>query len=223
MSYPETTLERATTRDEARVLFAQTMGLVAVTAGLFAVGAYLGRNMSNGAGFLWFIAAFVCLLGMNFAIQKSEQLAIGLLFGFGVLVGLDGPHDRVLREHQPAGRLAGRWGDSALHRRLRGRRLRDSPRPAAARSDPLLGAARADRVRDRHDLRAHPERLADLRGAGVGDLRGLHDDRLPASAEVEGHPGRAVARGVDLPGHPQRLPFLPDDLRPPQLIAVSRR
>ena len=25
---------------------------------------------------------------MNFAIQKSEQLAIGLLFGFGVLVGL---------------------------------------------------------------------------------------------------------------------------------------
>ncbi len=88
MSYPETTLERTTTRDEARVLFAQTMGLVAVTAGLFAVGAYLGRNMSNGAGFLWFIAAFVCLLGMNFAIQKSEQLAIGLLFGFGVLVGL---------------------------------------------------------------------------------------------------------------------------------------
>ena len=88
MSYPETTLERATTRDEGRVLFAQTMGLVAVTAGLFAVGAYLGRDMSNRAGFLWFIAAFVCLLGMNFAIQKSEQLAIGLLFGFGVLVGL---------------------------------------------------------------------------------------------------------------------------------------
>jgi len=44
--------------------------------------------MSNGAGFLWFIASFACLLGMNFAIQKSEQLAIGLLFGFGVLVGL---------------------------------------------------------------------------------------------------------------------------------------
>jgi FtsH-binding integral membrane protein len=88
VSYPETTLERTTTRDEGHVLFAQTMGLVAVTAGLFAVGAYLGRNMSNGAGFLWFIAAFACLLGMNFAIQKSEQLAIGLLFAFGVLVGL---------------------------------------------------------------------------------------------------------------------------------------
>lgn len=88
MSYPETTLEPAVTRDESRVLFSQTMGLVAVTAALFAVGAYLGRNMSYGAGLLWFIAAFVCLLGMSFAVRKSEQLAIGLLFGFGVLVGL---------------------------------------------------------------------------------------------------------------------------------------
>ena len=35
-------------RDDARVLFGQTMGLVAVTAALFAVGAYLGRNMSYG-------------------------------------------------------------------------------------------------------------------------------------------------------------------------------
>jgi modulator of FtsH protease len=89
MSYPETTtLERAPTRDETRALFGQTMGLVAVTAGLFAVGAYLGRNMSQGAGFLWFLVAFGCLIGMSFAIRKSEQLAIGLLFAFGVLVGL---------------------------------------------------------------------------------------------------------------------------------------
>jgi FtsH-binding integral membrane protein len=88
MSYQETALEPAVGRDDARVLFSQTMGLVAVTAALFAVGAYLGRNMSYGAGFLWFIAAFVCLLGMSFAIKRSEQLAIGLLFGFGVLVGL---------------------------------------------------------------------------------------------------------------------------------------
>jgi len=64
------------------------MGLVAVTAGLFAVGAYLGRNMSYGVGWLWFIAAFACLLGLNVAIRRSEQLAIGLLFAFGVLIGL---------------------------------------------------------------------------------------------------------------------------------------
>ena len=90
MSYPEPTVDRVETqtRDEAHVLFGQTMGLVAVTAGLFAVGAYLGRNMSQGAGFLWFLVAFGCLIGMSFAIRKSEQLAIGLLFAFGVLVGL---------------------------------------------------------------------------------------------------------------------------------------
>jgi FtsH-binding integral membrane protein len=90
MSFPETSLERTESqaRDESHVLFGQTMGLVAVTAGLFAVGAYLGRNMSSGAGFLWFLVAFGCLIGMSFAIRKSEQLAIGLLFAFGVLIGL---------------------------------------------------------------------------------------------------------------------------------------
>jgi FtsH-binding integral membrane protein len=76
------------TREETGTLFGQTMGLVAVTAGLFSLGAYLGRNLSSGTGILWFIAAFACLLGMNFAIKQSEQLAIVLLFGFGVLIGL---------------------------------------------------------------------------------------------------------------------------------------
>ena len=64
------------------------MGLVAVTCLLFAVGAYLGRDMSQGLGLLWFIVAFACLLGLNVAVRKSEQLAIGLLFAFGVLIGL---------------------------------------------------------------------------------------------------------------------------------------
>lgn len=72
----------------ARALFGQTMGLVALTSGLFAAGAYLGRNQSSGLGLLWFIAAFACLLGINVAARHSEQLAIGLLFGFGVLLGL---------------------------------------------------------------------------------------------------------------------------------------
>ena len=75
-------------RDEARALFGQTMGLVAVTAALFALGAYLGRDMSNRWGWLWFIAAIAVLFGLNAAVARSEQLAIGLLFGFGVLMGL---------------------------------------------------------------------------------------------------------------------------------------
>jgi FtsH-binding integral membrane protein len=64
------------------------MGLVAVTAGLFALGAYLGRDLSYGWGFVAYIASFALLIGLNFAVQRSEQLAIALLFGFGVLVGI---------------------------------------------------------------------------------------------------------------------------------------
>jgi FtsH-binding integral membrane protein len=75
-------------RDETRTLFAHTMGLVGVTAAFFAGGAYLGRDMSSGAGLLWLIAAFGCLFGLRFAVSRSEQLGIGLLFAFGLLVGL---------------------------------------------------------------------------------------------------------------------------------------
>jgi FtsH-binding integral membrane protein len=76
------------TRDEAGTLLGQTMGLVAVTAGLFAVGAYLGRDLSYGWGWAFFIASFGCLIGLNVAAQRSEQMAVTLLFAFGVLIGL---------------------------------------------------------------------------------------------------------------------------------------
>ena len=88
MSSVDTAVQPAVARDQARALFGQTMGLVAVTAGLFALGAYLGRDLSYGWGFVWFIAAFGALIGLNLAAARSEQLAIGLLFGFGVLIGL---------------------------------------------------------------------------------------------------------------------------------------
>jgi hypothetical protein len=76
------------TRDAAGTLFGQTMGLVAVTAGLFAVGAYLGRDLSFGWGWLGFLAAFGCLIAMNFAAQRSQELTVTLLFGFGLLIGV---------------------------------------------------------------------------------------------------------------------------------------
>jgi len=88
MVYGDSAYQPATTRDETHTLFGQTMGLVAVTAALFALGAYLGRNMSPGWALVWWIVAFVCLFGINFAVRQSEQLAVGMLFGFGVLVGL---------------------------------------------------------------------------------------------------------------------------------------
>ena len=69
-------------------LFGQTMGLVALTAGLFAAGAYLGRSLSYGLGFVFFIAAFGCLITMRYAVRRSGGSAIGLLFLFGLLMGL---------------------------------------------------------------------------------------------------------------------------------------
>jgi FtsH-binding integral membrane protein len=88
MSTRDTAIRSVAEQDATRRLFGQTMGLVGVTAAFFAGGAYLGRNMSSGAGILWFIASFACLFGMRFAVQRSEQLAVGLLFAFGLLIGL---------------------------------------------------------------------------------------------------------------------------------------
>jgi modulator of FtsH protease len=64
------------------------MGYVASTAGLFALGAYMGRNLSYQLGLVWFIAAFVCLIAMNFAARRSPSSAVVLLAAFGLLMGL---------------------------------------------------------------------------------------------------------------------------------------
>jgi modulator of FtsH protease len=75
-------------RGEAHALFSQTMGYVAVTAALFALGAWLGRNLSGGVGIVAFIAAFAALFGMRFAARRSTQVTVGLLAAFGLLIGL---------------------------------------------------------------------------------------------------------------------------------------
>jgi len=64
------------------------MGLVALTTAFFAIGAYIGRDVAYQWGWLWFIAALVCLVALNGAVQRSEQLAIGLLLAFGLVMGL---------------------------------------------------------------------------------------------------------------------------------------
>jgi modulator of FtsH protease len=75
-------------RGQAHALFAQTMAYVAATAALFALGAWLGRNLTGGVGIVAFIAAFVCLIGMRFAARRSQQLTVGLLAAFGLLIGV---------------------------------------------------------------------------------------------------------------------------------------
>jgi uncharacterized protein len=79
----------ALTRDQSRAVFGQVMGLVAITVGFTALGAYIGRNMSGGAGLLFFIAVFGCVIGLNIASSRGhEQLSVALLFGLGLFIGL---------------------------------------------------------------------------------------------------------------------------------------
>jgi modulator of FtsH protease len=75
-------------RDRSHALFGQTMGYVAVTAGVFALGSYLGRTLSAGWAIVWFIVAFACLIAMNFTVRRSGGLTVGLLLAFGLALGL---------------------------------------------------------------------------------------------------------------------------------------
>jgi FtsH-binding integral membrane protein len=79
----------AITRDRAREVFGQVMGLVALTVACSALGAYIGRNLSGTTGLLMFFGAFGCIIGLNVANARAhEQLAIGLLFGLGLFLGM---------------------------------------------------------------------------------------------------------------------------------------
>jgi modulator of FtsH protease len=86
-----TTASGSVTRGDTQstqTLFSQTMGLVAATTGLFALGAYLGRNLTPGWGWVFFIGAFACLIGMRYAVKAGSVSVVGLLFAFGLLIGL---------------------------------------------------------------------------------------------------------------------------------------
>jgi FtsH-binding integral membrane protein len=75
-------------RADTRAVFGQVMGLVAITVGFAALGAYLGKDMSRGAGWIAFFVAIGCLLGLNAVAARSEPLAITLLFVVGLALGL---------------------------------------------------------------------------------------------------------------------------------------
>jgi modulator of FtsH protease len=74
---------------DTRAVFGQVMGLVALTVGCLALGAYIGRNLNGGIGILFFVVGFACIFGLNIASARGrEQLAITLLFGLGLSLGL---------------------------------------------------------------------------------------------------------------------------------------
>jgi uncharacterized protein len=91
-------------RDEARAVFGQVMGLVALTLGFLALGAYTGRNLSGGIGIALFVGAFACLFGLNVAAQRDrQQVATTFLLGVGLSLGLSlGPTLSVYASADPS-------------------------------------------------------------------------------------------------------------------------
>jgi FtsH-binding integral membrane protein len=79
----------ALARARSRELLGQVMGYVAAAVGFAALGAYLARDLSGGVGLLLFIPALIAIFGLNAAAAAARnQLAIGLLFGLGLVLGL---------------------------------------------------------------------------------------------------------------------------------------
>ena len=205
-----TTVPAALTRDRARAVFGQTMGLVALTAGMAALGAYVGRDLSWGWGLACMIGAIACIFGLNVAIRRSEQLAIGLLFGMGALLGAAvGPMLAYYADVNPqalwqaAGATAlfiagfGAYGYATR---------RDLSLLGRISFFALLGLIVFGLVMVFVSI---PGRRRHLRGAGARDLRRLHDVRLPAPPAHERRAGGAAARRLDLPRRLQRLPAPP--------------
>jgi FtsH-binding integral membrane protein len=106
MSYQQPYTADATFPREAvdsRAIFGQVMGLVAITVAFAAAGAWIGRDLAYGAGWIAFIGAIVCIIGLNVASRRHEQLAIALLFGLGLLLGVfAGPIFAFYAENNPA-------------------------------------------------------------------------------------------------------------------------
>ena len=71
-----------------RTLFGQTMLYVAATAGFFALGSYLGRDLSQGWVIVWYLVAIGCLIGMQFTVRRSAAVTSALLVAVGTTLGL---------------------------------------------------------------------------------------------------------------------------------------
>jgi FtsH-binding integral membrane protein len=88
---------------DSRAVFGQVMGLVAFTVAFAAAGAYIGRDLSNTGGWIAFIGAIGCIIGLNVAARRSEQVAIAFLFGMGLLLGIfAGPIFAFYANNNPA-------------------------------------------------------------------------------------------------------------------------
>ena len=74
----------AVRRDRARVIFGQAIGLVALTVGCLALSAYMGRDLTGGAGIGLSVDAVICLVGLNSASTTGAITRPTPLFGHGL-------------------------------------------------------------------------------------------------------------------------------------------
>jgi modulator of FtsH protease len=87
----------------SRTLFARVMGLVAVTCGFAALGAYAGRDLTGISWLLPWFGALACLIGLNVVARRSPSLAVVLLFAVGFLLGMSiGVTVLYYAENEPA-------------------------------------------------------------------------------------------------------------------------
>ncbi len=201
----------AIVRDRGRELLGRVMGLVAVAVGFAALGAYLGRDLGGMTGLLLFIPAFACIIGLNLAAAKGrEQLALGLLFGLGLLLGLAvAPAIAYFAGADPSA-LWQATGATAAFVAACGSYGYATRRDVSSHA--VLGPARADRVRDRRDLRLDSQLSHHRRRRRTRNLRRVHDLRLQPAAPSK-RPERRLDRRQHLPRRLQRLPVLAQPVR----------
>ncbi len=88
-TYSDSALAGTATARDSHALLGHVMGLVAATVAFTALGAYLGRDLSGATGLVAFVGSFAAIFGLNFAASSGRtQLATGLLFALGLLLGL---------------------------------------------------------------------------------------------------------------------------------------
>lgn len=179
-----------TARNQPHTPSSQTMGNVAITTALFALGTYLGLHLTGGVGMVGFVAALGCLVGMRFAARRSAELTVGLLGAFGPLIGLAvAPTiaDYVNADpHAP-------WeagGATALFIAGSGAAAYATRRRGTASADYLLGLVGPDRV-GLHPAFTEYAPILDCRSS---HLRRVHRARLPTAPPVP-RPGLGTLTG----------------------------
>jgi FtsH-binding integral membrane protein len=201
--------------DRTHTLFGQVMWYAAATAGLFALGAYLGRNLGYGVALVCYLLAFACLIGMRFAVRRSAGLSVALLFGFGLLMGLALSPTLVYYAGADPQALWQASGATALFVAGFGAAGYATRRDLSALARVAFWALLALIVYGIVLIFVHiPGGVLVYSVLGLVIFAGLTMVD-PAAAPID-RPGlRTHNRGVDLPGRAERVPVLPADLRPP--------